>query len=337
MTVTTSTRPDVEDVLATAARTGVDWLDDAVSRAILRPAKRLRPRLLISTARCGGGTGDAVVRAAAAIELLHLGSLVHDDLMDGSAERGGLPAMHEEFGPARAVVGGDWLIAVGGRLLADLGVRVVGAWHQAYADMCSGQAREAANAGRLISIEEYKRTIAGKTAALFRAACTIGARCGGLPDQMVAACGTYGEHLGLMFQIVDDLMDVVSTDALWRKPVRQDVPRGVYTLPVLIAADRDGQIQADLAAGHHSGSALERIYRAAAAIGAAPTVATARSHAAWAAEALELLPPSDDRRELCELPGRYLRSCLADRVAPEYSYGADLDRLRLVPGSGTDT
>jgi heptaprenyl diphosphate synthase len=320
MTTSVSTGSEVEEILATTARSGVDWLDDAVRRVVGRPAKRLRPRLLVTVARCGGGLGDGVFRAGAAIELLHLASLVHDDLMDGSAERGGVPTVHEEFGPAQAVVGGDWLVAVGGQLLADLGAPVVAAWHRAYADMCVGQAREAANLGRITTVDEYMRTIAGKTAALFRGACTIGALCAGFPDPVVRACGAYGEHFGLMFQIVDDLMDLMSTAALWGKPVRQDVPRGVYTLPVLTAAAHDGGVHADLAAGQPSAPALDRIHRTALATGAQPAIALAWTHATLGAQALAPLAPKADRDELRELPLRYLRSCLAGRVAPKHRY-----------------
>lgn len=165
-----SLRQRLETTLASATVSTVPWLDAASARLLRRRGKRLRPALVFAAAACGP-IRDSVsaVNCAAAVELLHQSSLIHDDLLDDAAHRGGAVSVHVTDGQAAAVLAGDYLLAAGGRLVSQLGGRAAGIWHEAYAGMCEGQARETANRYAITPIDEYLLTIRGKTAALMRA------------------------------------------------------------------------------------------------------------------------------------------------------------------------
>src|SRR5690606_11027384 len=137
-------------------------------------------------------TADAL-RCATAVELLHQSSLIHDDLVDDAAERGGAVAVHVTDGQAGALLAGDYLLAAGGGLISQVGGRAAGVWHEAYAQMCAAQARETANRHSISSVEDYLTTVRGKTAALMRAACVLGGLCAGLDERHLTALATYGE------------------------------------------------------------------------------------------------------------------------------------------------
>lgn len=323
---------DVDALLVDVVRSAVPWLDAEMVRLLRRPGKRLRPALVLYAARCGRDPDLAAARrCAAAVELLHRGSLVHDDLMDDAPFRGEQATVHQRVGAAGAVLGGDYLIAVAGRLVAEVAGSAARVWQDAYVDMCLGQARETANRYRLVSPVEYLATIRGKTAAPLRAATHLGGLCAGLAEPWVCALAEFGDRLGVLLQLVDDVLDVVSTAALCGKPVQHDVGQGIYTLPVLFAAGvRDGRaprwprsgplaLAADLPPAR-----LAAIYDHVREHGLRRAVAVAADWADRAAAALTGLPPSPARDRLAGLPGRYLRDQLATKVAPGYRHLVEL-------------
>ncbi len=305
----------LDEQIAAAARSGVPWLDAELGRLLRRPGKRIRPALLFAAARCGPALDEpAAVACAAAVELLHRSTLVHDDLMDDATHRGDEVTMHRTSGLAGALLGGDYLFGVGGRLIARVSLDAAVIWHEAYVDLCDGQARETANRHLAVSTDEYLRTVRGKTGALIRAACQLGALCGGLAGPEVAALARFGECFGTVFQVVDDIMDVASTPALWGKPVWQDAAQGIYTLPVLEGARRAG-----LSLGPGLGpAAVDAVYEAARRYGLAPAVEAAYGWADRARAALEILRPSAGRDGLERLPEDYVTTTLAARVAPAH-------------------
>lgn len=228
-----------QSTIAAAGQCPEPGLDAGLRPLLDRPGKRLRPALVFATAACGPAPDRvAAAKCAAALELTHLSSLIHDDLIDRAESRGDLPTLHTSAGLAAAVVGGDYLLAVGGRLVAEVSAEAALVWHQAYADLCVGQARELANTHRTdVTTAEYLAAIRGKTAALMAASCRLGALCGGFGPAEVEAHARFGEAFGMVFQLVDDLMDVVATAESWAKPVGQDVPNGVYTAAVIAALE----------------------------------------------------------------------------------------------------
>ncbi|MFD8375539.1 polyprenyl synthetase family protein [Streptomyces sp. NPDC059688] len=319
-----------EELLTDAALGPVPSLSAALSNTVRRTGKRLRPGLLMAFARAAGAdSGPRMLRRAAAVELLHLASLVHDDLMDDATTRGGLPTIHRTHLAAGAVVGGDRLLAAAGLLLADAGPEAHRVWSAAFLEMCDGQALESAHRHRLIPPAEYLRQVRGKTAALISAACVLGV----LADRPQApasaaadAAARYGTCLGVVFQIADDLMDVLSTSERWGKPVEHDVPQGVYTLPVLLAARAPG---GEKLAGLLQPEATARETAAAYGIvrrsGVTPALAVARAWAARAARTLDMAGFTGQlAADLGTLPARYLESVLAHAVPAAHARFVDV-------------
>ncbi|MER8156699.1 polyprenyl synthetase family protein [Streptomyces sp. NPDC094472] len=259
------TRPDVAvtdvaDPLAEAAPTvelllrELDrrWPPEAerlhqISRYALLPAgKLLRPLLLMESAEAVGGGGPAVVPAALSVEYLHVGSLVHDDVIDGDAMRRGRPSIVARYGTADAIVTGDALMLGMFGVLTDGAEeagglppgRVLGAvrvFARAGVDLCRGQAMEGELRGDLgCGLDRYLTMSSLKTGALFRAACRGGAILGGGTPAQQHALTAYAEHLGLAFQMHDDLLPYTSDPGTTGKSALSDIAAARPTFPVLL-------------------------------------------------------------------------------------------------------
>jgi len=201
--------------------------------------KRIRPRFAVATAAaCAGSVPDAAITASAAIEILHLASLYHDDVVDGATHRRGRVAVHEQWTMAHAIVGGDLLIARSIELAAALGATATRSFTSAFVDLCRGQLLEILSQYDPDRSEaSYFESIAGKTAALFRASCELGAIAAGADREVQSSFATFGHHIGMAFQVLDDLLDVTGTSDQLGKPAGNDLRQGVYTLPVILARD----------------------------------------------------------------------------------------------------
>lgn len=197
--------------------------------------KRLRPALAAASARAGGREVDAdVVDGAVAVELVHQGSLYHDDVMDSADLRHGVESANRRWGNLVSILTGDFLLARASEMAAALGSEVAGLLAATIARMCEGQVRELADAFNVDRTEDsYLASIGGKTAALWSASCRTGGLTAGLPREQIEALTTFGWSFGLAFQICDDVLDVIGTDEELGKPAGNDLMEGVYTLPVL--------------------------------------------------------------------------------------------------------
>ncbi|WP_329412556.1 polyprenyl synthetase family protein [Nocardia vinacea] len=208
------------------------------SRRLVRPTLTLLSYYLLTDP--AAPADDRVVRAAAAVELMHLGSLYHDDVVDHAYERRGRPSANVVWGSHMAVLGGDSVTFSGMRMLAELGQREVLAAMIAGEQMCAGMVVEAADlyvASR--GEQSYLDTIDGKTAAVLSLACRVGAMQAGRSEDEEEALALFGRHFGLAYQLYDDILDLTSTAEEMGKPVNADLPEGIYTLPVIRAAARD--------------------------------------------------------------------------------------------------
>ncbi|WP_280243645.1 polyprenyl synthetase family protein [Nocardia abscessus] len=208
------------------------------SRRLVRPTLTLLSYYLLTDPATPAD--ERVVRAAAAVELLHLGSLYHDDVVDHAYERRGRPSANVVWGSHMAVVGGDSVMLASVRMLAELGRREVLAGSIAGEQMCAGMVIEAADlyvAAR--SEQSYLDAIDGKTAAVLSLACRVGAMQAGRSGDDEEALALFGRHFGLAYQLYDDILDLTSTAEEMGKPVNADLPEGIYTLPVIRAAARD--------------------------------------------------------------------------------------------------
>ncbi len=234
----------IEAALRASVVTADPFLTEMTTHLVAAGGKRWRPALAVAAGSCGGDGGpvsDEVVLGGVAVELVHLGSLYHDDVMDEAATRRGVESVNARWGNLRAILAGDFLLAKASEIAASLGTEVAALLAATIGDMCAGQVRElqtAYDAGR--DEDQYLAAIDGKTASLSAAACRIGALVAGLPRPQVEAFTTFGRRFGMAFQIVDDVLDVVATDEQLGKPAGNDLAEGVYTLPVIRALAAPG-------------------------------------------------------------------------------------------------
>jgi geranylgeranyl diphosphate synthase type II len=234
---------EVEEDLARrlAGVDGPEILREAMSYSVLGGGKRLRPVLALLSCEAAGGNRDWARAAAAALELVHTFSLIHDDLpaMDDDDIRRGRPTLHVHAGEAMAVLAGDALMSLAFEWLAEAGRdgamtgRLVRELAAATSRMIDGQVYD--TLGGLPPEYDRRQQLdvihRNKTAALIRASCTVGAICADAPPGILDAIADYGEAAGLMFQIVDDLLDVTQSAEHIGKATNKDGPAGKLTYP----------------------------------------------------------------------------------------------------------
>lgn len=227
----------LEPCLRQAVGSGDVFLDEVTTHLIAAGGKRLRPALALAAATGGeGGAGDDDLQGAVAVELVHLASLYHDDVMDEAVLRRNVESVNARWGNLVAIVAGDFLLARSAEIAASLGTEIAGLLANTLGRLCQGQlseVRTAYNIGR--NEEQYFTAIAGKTAALMSTSCRIGGLTGRRRREEIDALTSFGRSLGFLYQLRDDLLDVLATDEDLGKPAGQDLAEGIYTLPVILA------------------------------------------------------------------------------------------------------
>jgi heptaprenyl diphosphate synthase len=230
----------VEQSLASATGAADPFLSEVTGHLVSAGGKRLRPALVVAAASVGGPEGhrvsDDVIEGGVAVELVHLGSLYHDDVMDEAEHRRGVQSVNARWGNLVAILAGDFLLARASEIAASLGTEVAALLARTIGQLCEGevsQLRYAFDPARPESA--YMGSIAGKTASLMATSARIGAIVSAAPRPWVDALTDYGHALGMAFQIWDDIRDLVCDDALLGKPAGHDLVEGTYTLPVLRA------------------------------------------------------------------------------------------------------
>ena len=288
----------VEDLLlATASESVYPLVQEASTHLMKAGGKRLRPALVLVTSRAGEPGRPETDLAAAAVELLHLASLYHDDVIDETKLRRGAPSVHSKWGNEVAILAGDFLFASGSLLGARAGAEAPAILARALADVCEGQIAETERVGDPSrSASQYVETIRRKTAALFRAACELGALTSGADELVRERVVDYGENLGLAFQVVDDLLDFVGDPRVTGKTPGTDLREGVFTLPVLIANQRDPAIAAELEPGKRELGRVLPMLESTGALDAA--FDQARFYVDQASDSLSQLPDSEWRSVL---------------------------------------
>jgi heptaprenyl diphosphate synthase len=240
-------RPRVEAELRASVQADDAFLTEVSSHLIVAGGKRVRPLFAIASAAAGSAeplVSDDAVRGGVAVELVHLGSLYHDDVIDEAVTRRTVESVNARWGNLTAILAGDFLLAKASEIAASLGTEVAGLLAATIGRLCEGEVGELRSAYDVERTEAaYLESIKGKTAALFAAACRIGALVGGLPRDAVDALTEYGETYGIAFQIVDDVLDVVASEEELGKPAGHDLVEGVYTLPVLRALDTQRELR----------------------------------------------------------------------------------------------
>ena len=238
----------VELSLAGAISAQDPFLSEVAGHLVGAGGKRLRPALVVAAAQaCGvdearaASVSDDVIQGGVAVELVHLGSLYHDDVMDDAAYRRGVESVNARWGNLVAILAGDFLLARASEIAASLGTEVAALLARTIGQLCEGevgQLRYAFNPDR--PEEAYMTSIGGKTASLMATSARIGGLTACAPRPWIEALTSYGHNVGMAFQIWDDIRDLTSTDGHLGKPAGHDMVEGTYTLPVLRALALDG-------------------------------------------------------------------------------------------------
>jgi heptaprenyl diphosphate synthase len=272
-------------------------LTEIASHLIRAGGKRLRPVCTMVSALTAGPVTDDVVMGGVAVELVHLGSLYHDDVIDEAETRRGIESVNARWGNLTAILAGDILLGRASEIAASLGTEVAGLLAHTIVRLCQGEVGQLRNTFDVSRSEPaYLQSIRGKTASLFSTACRIGGIVGGADRRDIDVLTQCGEAFGMAFQIYDDVLDLTATEADLGKPSGHDLVEGVYTLPVIRTLAAGGPAAAeleDLLGRALDGAELDKalaIVRSGTAVESA--VATARGYARQAADAASGLSPS---------------------------------------------
>jgi heptaprenyl diphosphate synthase len=300
----------VEEALRAAVVSEDPHLTELASHLIDAGGKRLRPAIAVAAAAAGGTpvpVPQDVILGGVAVELVQVGSLYHDDVMDEATTRRGVDSVNFRFGNLRAILSGDFLLAKSSEIAALLGTEIAGLLAATIGRLCEGQVRELQTVYDVSRSEDaYTAAVVGKTASLFSTAARIGGLAADLPRAQVEALTAYGHRYGMAFQVVDDVLDVVATEEELGKPSGHDMAEGIYTLPVIRAlatGDDAANELRELLGDALDGSEIDRarkLVRAGSGIEEALAVAT--RYAEEAAAALVDFPASDARDALAEAP-----------------------------------
>jgi heptaprenyl diphosphate synthase len=321
----------VQEVITGVAEESTESIRAALVDTVANTGKMLRPALVLLSARSGrrepgrresGRRGlrairlrrhrvlppigfsdapdDKMYRMAAAIEILHMATLVHDDVIDGAEQRRGAPSVHTVHGNRRAILMGDLLFSSCFSLLSqDATMENAQLLASGVTRICQSQIDESLPSGGPKSPREYYRQVAAKTALLFMLSCHVGASESGVIRADQQALRRFGYNLGMAFQVVDDLLDLTGTEEELGKPIGTDLKSGVLTLPVLYALERDDGRLAQALRGTVPARRVPEVVamvRERGGIDRARTVA--ERNVARAARALETMQPSGARNTL---------------------------------------
>nr|WP_245528821.1 polyprenyl synthetase family protein [Gleimia coleocanis] len=295
----------VEDLLYKSVTGSGALVDELTSHLSNAGGKRMRPLLVLICAQLGSPSQVAsqdVIDAATAVELTHLATLYHDDVMDSAPQRRGVPAAQHQWGNNRAILAGDVLFARASRLVARLGQRTIDYHAQTFERLCIGQLNETFGPETDFDpVEFYIKVLSDKTGSLINTAAVFGAWHGGATDEVAEAVGVYGERIGVAFQLADDVIDLTSDGSVSGKTPGTDLVEGVTTLPILLLRERlsagtldaEGQrlladIDSDLSDSAKLASVVARLRDS-------EVVAETRQIAQdWAGAAVDALAPLED-------------------------------------------
>lgn len=290
-------------------------VQEAITEIVQARGKMLRPAFLLLTARMGRFNPEKVYELAAALEMLHIATLIHDDVIDDADTRRGIPTVHTKMGTRRAVLTGDFLFSRCFSIAARYATIENGRdLSRAVAFICDSEIDQSAKLFQSdTSRRGYFRRIAGKTAALFLLAFQSGAVEGGLKRKYLMWARRVGYNIGMAFQIIDDILDCSASSSDLGKPVASDIREGNFTLPVIIAKERDhdgtlGFLLQKRPYTDDTVGAILDFLQSSGALQEAKRVA--ETYTKRALSALRLLPDTEARGMLLDITGRLLqRSC----------------------------
>jgi heptaprenyl diphosphate synthase len=305
----------VEELLLDSTRSEHAYISEITSHLAQAGGKRVRPMLVLLAAQFGDPEAAGIVPAAVVVELTHLATLYHDDVMDEAALRRGAPSANHRWDNSLAILSGDFLFARASTLLAELGTEAVRLQAETFERLVSGQISESVGprAGQN-PIEHHLEVLAGKTGSLIATSGQFGAMFAGCPATVVEVFAEFGELFGMAFQMSDDLLDIASESEQSGKTPGTDLLEGVHTLPMLFALGADASrdpatarlqhlLAADLAADETAFAEALELLRTHPAMASARDVV--RGYAQRARDVLEPLP---------EIPAKEALHALCDLV-----------------------
>jgi geranylgeranyl pyrophosphate synthase len=303
----------VEERLTTVAGEYPGELGEACRATLSAGGKRVRPLLTLLCARRGEAAGEKVLRAAASVELLHMATLVHDDVLDRAELRRGKPTVAHRYGPAMAVSAGNYLLARSFSELVGTGSpEAVDLLSATAVGLSEGEVLQRAEAHDVtVTEDQYVRRCERKTADLFASACGLGALLSGAADETVGAVGSYGRLIGIAFQVLDDILDCSGDEAATGKRPGTDVRDGTVTLPMIYALEARPELAEVLRRPGPSDADVELVLRAVEETGAlARARATALRYIEDARAVLAACPETVERGLLVQV---------AEQVVDRYS------------------
>lgn len=230
----------VKECLRSIIKVDFPWLSKQLDYVVGGGGKGIRPALTLLSGKFYQYNFEFLMPMAASVELMHTATLIHDDAIDKSMSRRGRATIYKLWGEEPAVLLGDYLFAKAGEFVSDTrNPRVIKLFSQTLATISSGELNQFFSAYNIEQTrEQYFKKISGKTASLFSLATTSGAILSGAPEKSVKILDDYGHHLGIAFQIVDDILDFIGTEEELGKPVGSDLAQGTLTLPAMLLMER---------------------------------------------------------------------------------------------------
>lgn len=304
----------VEKALTRQMDARVQVVEDVLRHTLEAGGKRLRPVFLILSARATGlpFDRDRAILLGACMEMIHMATLIHDDVIDESPTRRGRPTAATVYGNTASILSGDVLLAKAMEILAQDGdIHIIRTASRMVVEMAEGEAREVEVRGDFdLSREEHLRILRMKTAAFVECCCLVGGQVAGATQEVVDALGLYGHHLGIAFQLADDLLDFRGKTTETGKAVATDFKEGCATLPLIelrqdVTQEEDARLRA--AFGQEvTGDGLGWVTELMESRGAFDRAkAQAEEHLRLAMSALERLP-ENSHRDLLRAAGKFV-------------------------------
>lgn len=287
----------IEKIMIEVSAGATSFLTEFTTYLTKAGGKRLRPALTVLSSLLGAGPSPEVDVTAAAIEMTHLATLYHDDVIDDADVRRGVPSANQNWGNKVAILAGDYLFARASKISAEVGGEVPEVLADAIAQVVQGQVSELESVyDPKRSEAKYLTTIHGKTASLLEACTWLGSSLGGCSSEVKSAMRRFGTAFGLAFQVADDLLDLAASQEELGKAPGTDVRDGVYTLPVILAAQIDPSLVAELGTPDVDVDLVRRTTVATGAFDRARQVAI--GYVEEALDALDKTPPGEARQTL---------------------------------------
>jgi octaprenyl-diphosphate synthase len=271
--------------------------------------KRIRPALLLLSAKLMDYRGRGAIRLGAVVEMIHTATLVHDDIIDEAEIRRGRPSANTQWGNSKCVLAGDWLYMQSFKVaVQERNFRVLDVLIELTQQMVEGELLQMEKLGKCISLEEHFDLIFRKTACLFSTCMRLGGILGGATDEQEERLARYGRSLGMAFQIVDDVLDLTASEEVLGKPVASDLREGKVTMAVIHALERctreeRDRIEAVLRERAFRSVAVEQVTAILQRYGSIDAAATAaHEYAADARNAICSFPDSEIKRALLWVP-----------------------------------